>query len=170
MQIMEKAVTSSNGTTGRGSKIKEGVANFEKGTRFISIIGIFLIWIGVDSFNPISLVIGIVQNMALIVGDEGVISAGVLRVVGYYVIKGGGNFKRVIKAGFASLTVVDGDCDFDFTRTLFAFNNFIKSDGFVIWNFKVQTIIEISDVIGKRRLDKAVANFHGCHGRLDFFS
>ena len=81
-----------------------------------------MIWIGVDSFNPISLVIGIAQNMVLIVGDEGVISVGVLRVVGYYVIKGGGNFKGMIKAGFSSLTVVDRDRDFDFTRTLFAFN------------------------------------------------
>ncbi len=81
-----------------------------------------MIWIGVDSFNPISLVIGIAQNMVLIVGDEGVISVGVLRVVGYYVIKGRGNFKGMIKAGFSSLTVVDGDRDFDFTRTLFAFN------------------------------------------------
>ena len=67
------------------------------------------------------------------------------------------------------MTVVDGDRDFNFTRTLFAVNDSIKTDGFLIRNFKIQAIIEIAEVIGKGGFNKAIANFHGCHGRLDFF-
>ena len=93
MQVMKKTVTSGNGATRRGKIVKKRVANFEKGTGLVSAVGIFLIWVCVDSLVPISLVVSIIQNMVMIIGDEGVIGEGVLRVVGDNIVKRGGHFK-----------------------------------------------------------------------------
>ncbi len=43
------------------------------------------------------------QNMVLIIGDEGVISEGVLSVSGENVVKGGGDFEVVVKTSSAPL-------------------------------------------------------------------
>ncbi len=57
--------------------------------------------------------------MVLIVGDEGVISDGVLRVVGYNVVKSGGNFEGVMETSITSSTVINGDGEFNLTGTYF---------------------------------------------------
>ncbi len=59
------------------------------------------------------------QNMVLIIGDEGVISEGVLSVIGDNVVKGGGNFEGVVKTSVVCSTVIDGDCEFDLTWNFF---------------------------------------------------
>ncbi len=57
--------------------------------------------------------------MVLIVGDEGVVSEGVLSVIGDNVVKSGGNFEGVIKTTVARSNVVDRDREFNLTGTIF---------------------------------------------------
>ncbi len=57
---MKKTVTSGNGEYGRGNIVKKRIANFNERTGLESAVGIFLIWVCVDSLVPISLVFGIV--------------------------------------------------------------------------------------------------------------
>ncbi len=59
------------------------------------------------------------QNMVLIIGDEGVISEGVLSVIGDNVVKGGGNFEGIVGTSIARSTVIDGDCGFNLAWTFF---------------------------------------------------
>ncbi len=107
--------------------------------------------------------------MIVIVGDEGGISEGLLRVVSDNVIKGICNFEGLVEFCFAGSTIVDGDRDFDLSRGFFAFNDAVKTDRLVRGDLIFQTIIEIADSVLERGFDEVVANFHVCCGRLDFF-
>ncbi len=57
--------------------------------------------------------------MVVIIGDEGVISEGVLSVIGDNVVKGGGNFEGIVKASVALSTAINGDCELNFAWTFF---------------------------------------------------
>ncbi len=57
--------------------------------------------------------------MVLIIGDKGVISEGVLSVIGDNVVKGGGNFEGVVETSVARSTIINGDCELNFALTFF---------------------------------------------------
>ncbi len=104
------------------------------------------------------------QNMVLIICDEGVISEGVLSVIGDSVVKGGGSFEGLVKMSFARSTIIDRDREFNFAWTFFTFDNHIKTDEFVTGGLIFQTIIEIGEIVLKREVNEAIADFHSGHG------
>ncbi len=101
--------------------------------------------------------------MILISRNQGFVSSDMLVVVGDGAVKSIGNFEGEIKACFSCATIVNGDGCFKFTRGLACCSNNspINIDRFVIWGFVVQIIIEITEMVFKRGIDQALANFHG---------
>ncbi len=65
--------------------------------------------------------------MVLIIGDEGVISEGVLSVIGDNVVKGDGNFEGVVETSIACSTIIVRDRELNFAWTFFSFDNPIKT-------------------------------------------
>ncbi len=114
--------------------------------------------------------------MVLIIDNQGLVGEVILGVVGDGVVEDTCNSESKVKACFTSSTDINGDCCingdycFNFTRG-FAHcsdNISINTDRFVTGGFVVQIIIEIAEMTLERRVDEAVADFHGYNSRMEF--
>ncbi len=160
---MEKTVASGDGASRGSNIIKETVTDLLEGTRLVCSIFIFYILVIAEGVIPKGAMISIIQTMVLIIGNQGLVGEVLLCVVGDGVVKDICNFESKIKACFASSTVIDRDCCFNFTGGFAHCSNIIpiNNDRFTTGGFVVQTIIEIAEVVLERGIDEAVANFHG---------
>ncbi len=82
-----------------------------------------------------------------------------LVVVRDNIVKNIGNFEGKIEASVSSATVIERDGYFNFTRGLAhcSDNGPINTDRFVIGGFVIQITIEITEMVLKRGMDKAIA-------------
>ncbi len=105
--------------------------------------------------NPKSAVISIIQNMVLIIDNQGFVGEDILGIFGNGVVEDSCNFENEV-------IVIGGDCWFNFTGGFAhcSYNIPINTDRFVTGGFVVQTIIGIAEVVLERGFDEAVANFH----------
>ncbi len=158
--VVEETVTGRKMLSNRGNMIKEGVVDLLESVRLVCSVIIFNIFRFFHCLCPISAITSIMQHMILTSGAKLVNGEDTSFVVGDNVVKNVSNFEGIIKASSSIIMNRDGYYDFSRVSAHRSDKSSKESDQFVVRGCIIKVIVEITDMVFKGGINKAIVDFH----------